>query len=199
VAFLASENRVSNKALFVEVGAVCTYCDEIEDEIHLFIECNHVQRVRSWFKGMLSLLYPSIDIQNLDRSVLLFGYYPCISPHKIGPWKLLHAETLRAIWFARGQSIFESRIVSFNESIALIKCRVLHSVEAYYYNLGNACSAKNKRRTIKRFLHLWTQKVPLCTLNGKGYLASSVEYGNIEGYNVHAYSHVDSISYTIPA
>jgi hypothetical protein len=24
-------------------------------------------------------------------------------------------------------------------------------------------------------------------------------YGNIEGYNVHAYSHMDSISYTIPA
>jgi hypothetical protein len=79
--------------------STCTYCDETEDEIHLFIECNHVQRVRSWFKGMLSLLYPSIDIQNLDRSALLFGYYPCISPYEIGQWKLLHAETLRAIWF----------------------------------------------------------------------------------------------------
>jgi hypothetical protein len=122
---------------------------------------------------MLSLLYPSIDIQNLDRSILLFGYYPCISPYEIGPWNLLHAETLRAIWFARNQRIFESRTVSFNESIALIKCRVLHSVQAYYYNLRNAYSVKNKRRVIKRFLHLWTQKVPLCTLNSKGYLAFS--------------------------
>jgi hypothetical protein len=26
-----------------------------------------------------------------------------------------------------------------------------------------------------------------------------VAYGNIEDYNVHAYSHMDSISYTIPA
>jgi hypothetical protein len=26
-----------------------------------------------------------------------------------------------------------------------------------------------------------------------------VTYGNIEGYNMHAYSHMDSISYTIPA
>jgi hypothetical protein len=26
-----------------------------------------------------------------------------------------------------------------------------------------------------------------------------VAYGNIEGYNVHAYSHMDSISYTVPA
>jgi hypothetical protein len=47
--------------------------------------------------------------------------------------------------------------------IALIKCRVLHSVQAYYYNLRNAYSVKNKRRIIKRFPHLWTQKVPLCT------------------------------------
>jgi hypothetical protein len=147
----------------------------MEDEIHLFIECNHVQRVRSWFKGMLSLLYPSIDVYNLDQSVLLFGYHPCISPYKIGPWKLLHAEILRGIWFARNQSIFESMIVSFNESIALIKCQVLHSIQAYSYNLRNAYSVKNKRRIIERFLHLWTQLVPLCTLNralnSEGYLA----------------------------
>jgi hypothetical protein len=30
-------------------------------------------------------------------------------------------------------------------------------------------------------------------------MGTSVAYGGIEGYNVHAYSHMDSISYTIPA
>jgi hypothetical protein len=34
--------------------------------------------------------------------------------------------------------------------------------------------------------------------NVKFYL-HTVAYGHIEGYNVHAYSHMDSISYTIPA
>jgi hypothetical protein len=33
----------------------------------------------------------------------------------------------------------------------------------------------------------------------RAYRRGSVTYGNIEGYNMHAYSHMDSISYTIPA
>jgi hypothetical protein len=65
------------------------------------------------------------------------------------------------------------KVGSFILTILLLYCRVLHSVQAYYYNLRNAYSVKNKRGIIKRFLHLWTQKVPLCTLNGKGYLAFS--------------------------
>jgi hypothetical protein len=121
---------------------------------------------------MLSLLYPSIDIQNLDRSVLLFGYYPCISPHEIGPWKLLHAET-HFVQFGLLEIKASLKVRLFLSTNLLLKCRVLHSVQAYYYNLRNAYYVKNKRRIIKRFLHLWTQKVPLCTLNGKGYFAFS--------------------------
>jgi hypothetical protein len=49
--------------------------------------------------------------------------------------------------------------------------------------LPDTCGQFNPRRQLVR------------SLVSKGIVA----YGNIEGYNVHAYFHMNSISYTIPA
>jgi hypothetical protein len=150
----------------------CTYCDAPEDELHLFIECGHIQPIWSWLQEKFSMLYANHNIQTWDLTALLFGYNIHISTHEIAPWKLLHAETLRAIWLARNENIFRSRMVTFNETVAVIKCRVLQSIQVFYHNLRTSYT-KNKRRRMTRFLHLWTQTVPMCRLNDKGYLALS--------------------------
>ena len=58
-------------------------------------------------------------------------------------------------------------------------------------------------RTMRISVGIMKQSFPVSIARLPVYLRRSptetVAYGNIEGYNVHAYSHMDSISYTIPA
>lgn len=147
-------------------STLCPHCDLDEDEFHLFIDCSYIRPVWLWFKQLMSKLYPHINFQQIHPWHLLTGNVSPINHKDIKPWKIMHAELLGAIWYARNQRIFEDDIVHPNEIISLTKLRALHSIQVYHHILQISPS-RNKRQRIKRNIKLWTQKVPLCTLNSR--------------------------------
>jgi hypothetical protein len=100
---------------------MCPHCGMVEDEFHAFVHCDIVQPILLWFKNIITKAYPSLLLNDLHDWHWLLGYNNYISNTKIKPWKLLHAETIRGIWYARTQKLFEDKNIGFQEIVALIK------------------------------------------------------------------------------
>lgn len=108
------------------VSPNCAFCNEYEDELHCFIGCSHAQRLWSWVAHLLSHVCPWIA--NISDNELLFGF---ISPYKVRQkqdllrvWKVVHAETIRVIWYARCRKHFDNQSSHLLELKGLIKYRV---------------------------------------------------------------------------
>lgn len=97
----------------------------------------------------MSKIYPHINIQQLHSWHLLTGNVPQISQKEIKPWKVMHAELLSAIWYARNQRIFDENVVHPNEIISLTKLRALRTIQVFHHVLQISHS-RNKRQRKKR-------------------------------------------------
>jgi hypothetical protein len=109
-------------------------------------------------------LYPQINFQSLHPWHLLTGYIPILVPKVSRPWKVLHAELLGAIWYARNERIFENNVVHIQEIISLTKLRALRSIQVFHHILQSSHS-RNRRQRVKRNIILWTHSVPMCNLD----------------------------------
>jgi hypothetical protein len=85
------------------------------------------------------------------------------------PWKLLHAELLRTIWWAGNQLLFDNKAIDHREIIAIIKNRALESIQIYHYAI-RISKSKKRRQQVSRNICLWTETVPLCILDHTGML-----------------------------
>jgi hypothetical protein len=83
---------------------LCVHCNQIEDEVHAFIACIHIQPVWLWFNTLIQKVYLEVNFQSMDTPTRLVGFHEMIIKPKIRPWKLLHSETLRAIIMACTES-----------------------------------------------------------------------------------------------
>jgi hypothetical protein len=115
-------------------------------------------------------IYLSIPLTTFQDWHWLSGYHSSFHNRIIKPWKLLHAETLRGIWLARNQKVFEEKYTSIQQEIvATIKSKALLSIQYYHHSLKFS-QAKNRRQKLNRNINLWTAEVPLCIMNRKGIL-----------------------------
>lgn len=104
----------------------CTICDEYEDELHCFVNCSHVKSLWIWVADILSHVCPWIS--NISNIELLFGF---IAPQRVQyalrflrVWKVVHAETIRTIWYARCRKLFDNEDIHLVELKSSIRFRV---------------------------------------------------------------------------
>lgn len=109
----------------------CVHCGLDEDELHAFINCNHSIQVWNWFHRLIAKIYSAFNIDSLKDYNYLFGFHTIFPMTIIKPWKVLHAELLRAIWWARNQLLFDNKSIDHREVIAIIKKRALESIHIY--------------------------------------------------------------------
>ena len=158
----------------------CVHCGMDEDELHAFIKCGNSVQAWQWFHRLIAQIYPLLNVNRLHDSNYLFGFHSHLSLNTIKPWKILHAELLRAIWFARNQLLFDDKLVDYHEVIAMVKSRALESIQVYHHAIQFS-NSKNRRHLVRRNIRLWTETVPLCILdhNGRLILAPGLADSNL--------------------
>ena len=91
----------------------------------------------------------------------------------------MHAELLRAIWFARNQLLFDQKTVDSRGIIAMVKSRALDSIQIFHRAI-QISKSKNRRQQLRRNILLWTETVPLCILDRTGMLLLSPDLDDID-------------------
>lgn len=154
---------------------MCAGCDDlrVEDVFHCLLHCKRLRDAWIRFRNFISTHYTiscSSMIQFNDFE-LLFGYTKQIPKNLILPWKILHAEFIRIIWYTRNDIVFKNIHASTEEIIAKLQFYVQKMVNINLYNLKISRLGRVKRRkSVQSYIRLWTSDVPVCTLDTKGRL-----------------------------
>src|SRR3569833_1408687 len=85
----------------------CCFCDEEEDEFHLFIHCQRIEGIWIWLQNLVLHHYDNLSLTAWE---ILIGYTTRVPSSNIQVWKLFHAETLRSIWASRCKLVFDGEL-----------------------------------------------------------------------------------------
>jgi hypothetical protein len=128
----------------------CPFCLMFEDEMHCFVQCRRVVLIWKHIKSLLALTCHWTS--NLNDKEQLFGYvYSQRSNPFLQVWKVMHAETIRVIWYSQCHKLYDNEVMHFEEIKARVHFRIQFSVSLLE---ASTTSRKSSR------LRLWKQTLP---------------------------------------
>jgi hypothetical protein len=90
------------------ISSKCAFYNEMEDELHCFVMCGRVKPLWDWLWHLLKYACPWIH--KPTETECLFGFR--FDASKLGKylqvWKILHAETIRSVWYSRCRLTFDN-------------------------------------------------------------------------------------------
>lgn len=113
------------------ISSKCAICNELEDELHCFVMCGRVKSLWDWLWHLLKYACPWIH--KLTTTECLFGFRFDIS--RLGKylqvWKVLHAETIRLIWYSRCRLTFDNEMIDVMALKGSIRYRTQKAFSIY--------------------------------------------------------------------
>jgi hypothetical protein len=113
------------------ISSACAFCNIMKDELHCFILCARLAPLWRWLFNIVSHVYPWVlnimDVENM------FGYTTKVQHDDLNEqiWKVLHAETIRVIWYARCSKVFKKESPSMEALKGMIRYCVQTTFSLY--------------------------------------------------------------------
>jgi hypothetical protein len=140
------------------ISSKCAFCNEYEDEMHCFVRCDRLRALWNWTIGLISHVCPWLS--NISDVELLFGFIDSVQNQNNNPylriWKVLHAETIRIIWYSRCRKVFDGDDLHVLELKGTIRYRAQTTFLIF---------AASSRSTAVQ-IEAWRKSFPLSTLSG---------------------------------
>jgi hypothetical protein len=137
-------------------ATTCFFCQQTEDEIHLFITCPRISDLWIWLHNSVLCHYPT-----LINNQLLTGFNKKMPSSTLQVWKAVHAEAIRSIWASRCKKVFENADTHFLELKAKLVAQIEYKLTIYANLLQ---SRPKKARALEHFKRVWTQKIPIASI-----------------------------------
>jgi hypothetical protein len=149
---------------------VAKFCDDEENEFHLFIRCPRIDWLWIWLYDFVLRHYDNVISNDLKEWEKLIGCYDKMPRTLSQVWKIFHAETIRAIWASRCRLVFDGELMQHEELQAQIISRVEYAM-TIWANLLQSSSRQRNRKILKKMAWIWTVTIPIASFekSGKGF------------------------------
>jgi hypothetical protein len=136
------------------ISSTCAFCGLLENEMHCFVRCDRLTPVWRWLFCTISNVCPWV--LNITDEEKLFGYsIHCLhNDLNVQIWKVLHAETIRVIWYSRCSKVFDRESLGIEAMKGMIRYRVQSTYSIY------AASPKASRAQIQAWLNAFPCSPP---------------------------------------
>jgi hypothetical protein len=145
-------------------ATTCFFCQQTEDEIHLFVTCPRISDLWIWLYNSVLCHYPTLINNQRSPWEKLTGFNKKMPSSTLQVWKLIHAEAFRSIWASRWKKGFENADTHFLEF--KLKAKPVAQIEyklAIHANLLQ--SRPKKARALEHFKRVWTQKIQIASIS----------------------------------
>jgi hypothetical protein len=150
-------------------ATTCSFCQQIEDEIRLFVICPRISDIWVWLHNSVLCHYPTLINNQLSPWEKLIGFNKKMPSSTLRVWKVIHAETIRRIWASRCKKVFEDVDTHFLE----LKAKLVAQTEYKLTIHANLLQSRPKKtKALEHFKRVWTQKIPIASISitNKGFL-----------------------------
>jgi hypothetical protein len=143
-------------------ATTCSFCQQIEDEIHLFVTCPRISNIWVWLHNSVLCHYPTLINNQLSPWEKLIGFNKKMPSSTLQVWKVIHAETIRRIWASRCKKVFEDADTHFLE----LKAKLVAQIEYKLTIHANLLQSRPKKaEALEHFKRVWTQKIPIASIS----------------------------------
>jgi hypothetical protein len=146
----------------------CCFCDDEENEFHLFICCPRIERLWFWLYDFVLRHYDNVISNDLTDWEKPIGFNEKMPRTLSQVWKIFHAETIRTIWASRCRLVFVGELMKHEELQAQIGSRVEYAMTIW----ANILQASiRQRKILKKIVRIWTVTIPIASFEkiGKGF------------------------------
>lgn len=138
----------------------CCFCDDAEDEFHLFLYCPRIAELWSWLQNVVLRHYNNLQLTSLTDWEKLIGFNTRMHKTTVQVWKVFHAETIRSIWASRCKLVFDGELEGFEELRAQILSRVEYAM-TIRANVLQSGTCKTKEKILRKIVQIWTVRIPV--------------------------------------
>jgi hypothetical protein len=125
-------------------ATTCSFCQQIEDEIHLLVICPRISDIWVWLHNPVLRHYPTLINNQLSPWEKLIGFNKKMPSSTLQVWKVIHAEIIRRIWASRCKNVFEDVDTHFLE----LKAKLVAQIEYKLTNHVNLLQSRPKRQRL---------------------------------------------------